>query len=161
MARVARSVSPLLIAGISPDGPPHLDAGALVRWRETVLAMNGLGILARADACLLEGFGLNMTRARTAGRDIRERGVVLTETVTARNGDVRERTTTNPLLRVERDALASMRLSADALGLTPMSRARLRAAGLIPETPAHDLPGLGELAAMRPTAAAASLEPSD
>ena len=113
--------------------------------------MNGLGILARADAALLEGFVVNMTRARTAGRDIRDRGAVLVETVTARNGDVRERTTTNPMLRVERDALASVRLFADALGLTPMSRARLRAAGLIPEAPAHDLPGLGEPVAMRPT----------
>lgn len=65
------------------------------------------------------------------------------------------------MVRVERDALASMRLFADALGLTPMSRARLRAAGLIPETPVHDLPGLGELVRMRPSAASAPVDPSD
>ena len=121
--------------------------------------MNGLGILARADAALLEGFVLNMMRARTAGRDIRDRGAILVDVVTARNGDTYTRTTTNPLLRVERDALASSRLFADALGLTPMSRARLRAAGLIPETPVHDLPGLAELVVMRPSAGSVSSEP--
>lgn len=87
------SVSQLPIAGISPDGPPHLDAGALVLWRETVLAMNGLGILARADASLLEGFVVSMARAREAGADVRKRGMSFTEQVVARNGDSYTRTT--------------------------------------------------------------------
>ena len=155
----ATPVLRLRVAGIDSQGPPHLDEDALVLWRTTVLDLNGLGILDRADAATLEGFVVCVTRARAAGRDVRARGICFDETVTARNGDVRTKTTINPAVRLERDSWSQARYYATELGLTPASRARLRAAGLVPESLADDLPGLGDLIAMRPTAGSVSSEP--
>ena len=144
------------MAGIDAQGPPHLDEDALALWRATVLDLSGLGILDRADAETLEGFVVCVSRARAAGRGVRARGICFDETVTARNGDVRTKTSINPAVRLERDSWSQARYSATELGLTPSSRARLRAAGLVPEALADDLPGLGDLIEMRPLAGHAS-----
>ena len=161
-AQDAENATPVLrlrVAGIDAQGPPHLDDDARALWNTTVLDLNGMGLLDRADSSALEGFVVCVCRARAAGRDVRARGMCFDEVVTARNGDRRTKTSINPAVRVERDSWGQARYFANELGLTPASRARLRAAGLVPEALADDLPGLGDLIEMRPTAGSPPSEP--
>lgn len=114
-----RPVPPVLeVGGRELVEPAHLDAETLDRWRELVRCLGGpKGILATVDAGTIEAAAVNWARARAAGKDITERGILV-------DGKA------NPSVRIERDAWAAFRMLADHLGLSPSARARLAAQGI-------------------------------
>jgi P27 family predicted phage terminase small subunit len=106
----------VLVAGRgAPEPPSHLDAEERALFLEMVEAAGP--ILDLADGLLVESAVAMLETARAARRVIATQGLL----VTNRHGA----TVPNPAVRVERDALAELRLVLSSLGMSPAARARL------------------------------------
>jgi P27 family predicted phage terminase small subunit len=98
-----------------PILPPMLSELELFLWH-SILAAVPPGLLTSADSSILERFVTAWARYRTCHNQIASVGLL----VRGAEGPVR-----NPLLMVERQAAAEMHACGAALGLSPVSRARL------------------------------------
>jgi P27 family predicted phage terminase small subunit len=111
---------PLRADGRRPPQPAGLFAEAQAAWRQLVAELERERMLHRADRFMLEAAAVALGRARQARRIVAREGLI----ARGDRGDV-----THPALRIERAALAELRLLLDSSGLSATSRARLGLAG--------------------------------
>lgn len=130
--------------GKRPRQPAGLSVSAKNAWKALLDDLQASALLDSADAPLYEAFAVNIGRAREARRLIAKHGMLVPG---AREGQL----VANPMLRVEREALAQARMLAAELAIGMRARASLGIAivrganlrGGSEDTPAADKTGIG------------------
>src|SRR5262249_45683861 len=121
-----------------PVCPRHLDGIARAEWRKMVALLSELGVLSKTDGSALAIYCSAHSQWRRAEEQMRAKGMIID---TARGGAM-----TSPYYRIARDAQALCLKMLIEIGMTPMSRTRIKAN---PEQVADDLGRFLESAAPR------------
>lgn len=124
-----------------PRLPPDLDEIETQLWRDIVGSLPK-SLLSRADDSMLERMAVAWARFRTTRKTIKTVGLL----VNSPNGPIR-----NPLLVVLNATQKEMHACSSELGLSPVARARLTAAGSEDEDPMALLLGMEDDAFAAPT----------
>lgn len=115
-----------------PRVPLHLTAAERKLWAHIVDALPA-ALLCRADEPTLERMAVYWSRFREAGRMLARSSLL----VQSPQGSIR-----NPLLAIQNDAAREMHRASGELGLSPVARARLTAAGSESDDPMELLLGM-------------------
>lgn len=128
----------------SPRLPPDLDEVETAIWRDIVASLPK-SLLTRADDSMLERMAVAWARFRAVRKTIKAVGLL----VNSASGPIR-----NPLLVVLNATQKEMHACASELGLSPVARARLTAAGSEDEDPMALLLGMEDEGAFAPASKA-------
>lgn len=118
-AKKAKAISPIAIAVPAEAFPPTANVPAEVHdiWRAVVADLGGANNMRASFVPAVEAYCLAVYTHAQAAQNIQQFGIL----VKGPNGTP----ITNPLLKVQKDAAATMLRFAETLGLTPAARIRL------------------------------------
>ena len=109
-----------------PDCPRHLKGRARAAWAFWNEELASMNLDCRPDAMMLEGACVNYARAVEADAILADEGLVVTEPVITKQGDVvGERHKKHPAVEVSNAAWRQLRAFCSEFGLSPVSRTRL------------------------------------
>ncbi len=146
-----KAKTPLVIGGRrKPPCPKELTGHAKKAFRLLLDDLWNSGILDAADRTMIVTAAMNYGLAMDAQEKVSKVGVIYPVTRGAGGGQqgyvVLE---ANPAVKILRDALIEYRQCCDILGIGPSARARLAGMGAKNKTVEQDVPGLGQLRALR------------
>ena len=112
-----------------PRCPSWLDVVAKVEWKRVVSELAALQMLTKCDQTALAGYCQSYARWKEAERLTTLHGLVLTEPILSKAGDVLgQRIKRNPATTIASDSLKSLARYGALFGFDPSSRARLHVA---------------------------------
>jgi len=106
-----------------PPCPEHLNEMAKKKWKEKSQELFALGILTKIDGDLLAGYCQAYSRWQDAEERLKDMGPTIVNA---------GRVQPNPLIRISKDALATMLRLGVEYGITPSSRSRIQTTPLNP-----------------------------
>lgn len=116
-SKVARSKLTRDVQGKgTPRLPSHLSPEEKQIWLDVIQAMPS-GLLTMADESVLERFAVAFARWRNCQRALVAQGLILVK--------IGKPDRTNPLIQIQDRAERAMHVAGEALGLSPVARARL------------------------------------
>lgn len=111
------------LATVAP--PSDLSEIAAQAWTLCVTEMGANRALREPDLILLRGYCETVDVMEQAAAHVREHGAMMETPVFTRDGDeIGTRWAPNPAVRQHKDALTTLRLLSEALGLNPIARIR-------------------------------------
>ena len=110
-----------------PEMPADLPELAQVEWKSIVPLLLQMGVLSKVDGKALVGYCYAWARLMQAEKEINDRGIILDEPVTDKEGnEIGTRTKANPACALADRAMVRMKSFLIEFGLTPASRSKLK-----------------------------------
>lgn len=119
-------------AEATPTIPTWLQGEARAEWKRIVPELRTLGLLTLIDRAALVAYCQAWAELVACTKILQDEGRIITEPIVDKEGDhIGDKIRAHPIVRMQRDAFARVKVFAAEFGFTPASRSRVK----VPDKP--------------------------